>query len=157
MRLQCFDIDGVQTGQSFLHVVEFFFILSLPLVYFFSQEADLAVEFFAFSSVVLQCPSQFFLQVGNFCVFDFDQFSESVEFSGEAGVLLAHVLPEVAELIVEQLFELDPQLLYLPVLFLHHAQEVLPVLRHHSLQALDLSLLLPPAPLLLLEAGGVAG
>ena len=68
---------------------------------------------------------------------------------------MAHVLPEVADLIVEDLLELVPDEVDLLVLLLDHVHEILPILLDHLLQPADLVVLLLLDALVLLVDGGV--
>lgn len=61
MGLECFDVDGVQAGQAFLHVEQLLFILPLSFVDLLTKEADLDVELFSLASVVFQGSPKFFL------------------------------------------------------------------------------------------------
>jgi hypothetical protein len=156
VRLDGFDVDGVQTGESLLHIEQLLLIFPLPLVDLLAQQFDLLAEFLPLASVVFEGALEFYLQVGDLGVLDLHQFAQAVEFSVEALVLLAHILPQVAQLGVEELLELASQLIDFLVLLLHHRQEVLPVLAHYSLQTLDLRILFPSAALLLLVGSAVS-
>lgn len=68
---------------------------------------------------------------------------------------MAHVLAEVANLIVEDLLELVPDEVDFLVLLLHHVHEIFPVLLHHPLQPVYLVLLLLLDSLVLLINSGV--
>lgn len=155
MRAHGLDVNGMQAGQPLLHVVQFLLVLPLPLVDLLLQQLYLVVEFLSLPAVVLEVDLELLLQVFNLRVLDLDELAQSLQFRVEFLVLVAHVLPEVADLIVEDLLEFIPDEVDLFVLLLHHVHEILPVLLDDLLQPADFVVLLLLDALVLLVDGGV--
>ena len=70
--------------------------------------------------MMLQVPLEFILQLLYFSILDINQLSQPIELSLELLVLRAHVLSQMADLVVEPLLEFIVYYLYLSVFLLHH-------------------------------------
>lgn len=81
--------------------------------------------------------------------------AQALQFCIEFLVLMAHVLSEVADLIIEDLLELIPYKIDFLVLLLDHVHEILPALLHYFLQPIYLIVLLLLNPLVFLVNGSV--
>jgi len=86
--LNILNVSCVNSGYSFFYVVQFEFILSLNHIYFLSQHADLSLEISSLLSVLLSLAAKADEQFGDFIIFDWNHFSESIELNIEKLVLI---------------------------------------------------------------------
>lgn len=106
---------------------------------------------------MLHIPLELILQLLYLSILYIDQLSQSIELCLEFLILRAHVFSQMADLVIEPLLELIVYYLYLPILLLHHVQEVLSILLNNTLQPNYLVIFLLLCALVLLEHSIING
>lgn len=106
---------------------------------------------------MLHIPLELILQLLYLSILYIDQLSQSIELCLEFLILRAHVFSQMADLVIEPLLELIVYYLYLPILLLHHVQEVLSILLNNTLQPNYLVIFLFLCALVLLEHSIING
>ena len=81
--------------------------------------------------------------------------AQSLQLGIEFLILVAHVLPEVANLVIEDLLKFVPDEVNFLVLLLHHVHKIVSVLLDYLFQPADLIVLFLLDPLMLLVNGGI--